>query len=166
MWSKTKHNIKGLIRRRSLGKFDFTAISDKSSSTLERSYVLHLIWIGGTIRFYLSLMETRKSFGVDENSSKFAMSSCFTWIGSQSSITNLHWEIKRENTQEKIWVKTSLIIYYINHTIAIDTILAIYWHFKLIFCIYCLSVADMSFIFKTLYLSIQAYFIISHFADI
>lgn len=38
---------------------------------------------------YLSLMDTRKSLGVEENNSWFAMSSCFTWIGSQSSITNL-----------------------------------------------------------------------------
>lgn len=43
---------------------------------------------------YLSLMDTRKSLGVEENNSWFAMSSCFTWIGSQSSITNL--EDKKE----------------------------------------------------------------------
>lgn len=38
---------------------------------------------------YLSLMETKKSLGVDEKSSKLAMSSCLTWMGSQSSMTNL-----------------------------------------------------------------------------
>ena len=37
----------------------------------------------------LSLMDTRKSLGVEEKSSKLAMSTFFTWMGSQSSITNL-----------------------------------------------------------------------------
>lgn len=43
----------------------------------------------GICSAYLSLMKTRKSFGVEENSSKLAMSSCFTWMGSQSSMMNL-----------------------------------------------------------------------------
>lgn len=34
-------------------------------------------------------METIKSLGVEENSSKLAISSCFTWTGSQSSMMNL-----------------------------------------------------------------------------
>lgn len=34
-------------------------------------------------------METRKSLGVEEKSSKLAMSNCFNWMGSQSSIINL-----------------------------------------------------------------------------
>lgn len=38
---------------------------------------------------YLLLMDTRKSLGVDEKSSKLAMTNCFTWMGSQSSIMNL-----------------------------------------------------------------------------
>lgn len=49
---------------------------------------------------YLSLMETRKSLGVEEKSSKLAMSNCFTWMGSQSSITNL----EREKGKRKIEV--------------------------------------------------------------
>lgn len=45
--------------------------------------------MSGNSSAHLSLMETMKSLGVEENSSKFAMSSCFTWTGSQSSMTNL-----------------------------------------------------------------------------
>lgn len=41
-------------------------------------------------------METRKSLGVEENSSKLAISNCFTWTGSQSSMMNL-----RENQEHK-----------------------------------------------------------------
>lgn len=51
---------------------------------------------------YLSLMETKKSLGVDENSSKLAMSSCLTWIGSQSSITNL------DRQKQKVFPKVTL----------------------------------------------------------
>lgn len=47
-------------------------------------------------------METRKSLGVEEKSSKFAMSSCLTWMGSQSSMTNL------ENNQLQIRVAKKL----------------------------------------------------------
>lgn len=51
---------------------------------------------------YLSLMETRKSLGVEEKSSKLAMSSCFTWMGSQSSMMNL-----RDNQKQsfKHWLQ-------------------------------------------------------------
>lgn len=51
----------------------------------------------GSCSAYLSLMETRKSLGVEENSSKLAMSSCFTWMGSQSSMMNL-----RENEKKAL----------------------------------------------------------------
>lgn len=49
-------------------------------------------------------MDTKKSLGVDEKSSKLAMSSCLTWMGSQSSMTNL----SRERMEElKLKTKTA-----------------------------------------------------------
>lgn len=44
-------------------------------------------------------METRKSLGVEEKSSKLAMSNCFTWTGSQSSMMNLEEERESRRTQ-------------------------------------------------------------------
>lgn len=55
-----------------------------------------IINTSGNYRTRLSLMETRKSLGVEEKSSKLAISNCFTWTGSQSSMMNL-----RENREEK-----------------------------------------------------------------
>lgn len=56
------------------------------------------------LEIYLSLMETKKSLGVEEKSSKLAMSSCLTWMGSQSSITNL--EGTRASERKSVqWVK-------------------------------------------------------------
>jgi len=81
---------------------------------------------------YLSLMDTRKSFGVDENSSKFAMSSCFTWIGSQSSITNLHWEIERGNKGENLSAQINIstcILMLPNRLIASNTHMDIFTNF-------------------------------------
>lgn len=49
---------------------------------------------------HLSLMETMKSLGVEENSSKLAMSSCFTWTGSQSSMMNLREEQEGKQRNE------------------------------------------------------------------
>lgn len=46
-------------------------------------------------------METRKSLGVEEKSSKLAMSNCFTWMGSHSSMMNLKKKKKGERKERK-----------------------------------------------------------------
>ena len=46
-------------------------------------------------------METRKSLGVEEKSSKLAMSNCFTWMGSHSSMMNLKKKEEREKKRKR-----------------------------------------------------------------
>lgn len=46
-------------------------------------------------------METIKSLGVEENSSKLAISSCFTWTGSQSSMMNLEEKQTNKNARSE-----------------------------------------------------------------
>lgn len=79
--------------------------------------------MSGSYRAYLSLMETRKSLGVEEKSSKLAMSNCFTWMGSQSSMMNLgenekqsfkNWlqvEVKRNVLKLHRWIESRRSMY-------------------------------------------------------
>lgn len=59
----------------------------------------------GSCSAYLSLIETRKSLGVEEKSSKLAMSNCFTWMGSQSSMMNLS---ENEKQSFKKWLQEEM----------------------------------------------------------
>ncbi len=66
---------------------------------------------------YLSLIETRKSLGVEEKSSKLAMSNCFTWMGSQSSMMNLS---EDEKQSFKKWLQAEMKRHFVNFHLWIE----------------------------------------------